>query len=202
MNQLPEQTESGTAPPNLVDLQEVRTRRITSGTALPQRERLLQQPSPPSSTSPARLSDEPLFSAIQATIQKIAARAKNEFFEDGVDNELSRAIEPLLHDYGSIVIDALSELYHTRLLNAEMASEILPWLGRAEVKDSLDHQVRFWFLVYSLRDDHAAIRSGAALGLASLEDPRAALYLRRQAELETIELLRSRLIKAAEQLSS
>ena len=123
-------------------------------------------------------------------------------FEDGVHNELSRAIQPLLQQYGQLTVDALSDLYITRLIGPAMISEVLPWLGRTEVRDSLDRNSRFWFLVYSLRDSNASVRGEAALGLASLDDKRAIPYLQQAAASESIQLLRRRLRKAADELLS
>ncbi|MGD0765827.1 MAG: hypothetical protein ABR978_05925 [Dehalococcoidia bacterium] len=127
--------------------------------------------------------------------------ALDEVFEDGIDNAFSRTIPTLLERHGHIVIDALNDLYAGGLMPAHLFSEILPWLGRTQTRDRLDHNARFWFLVLSLRDSHSSVRSGAALGLASLGDYRAITHLRTAAASETIALLRCRLTQIADELS-
>ena len=202
MTTRPKQPQSATVPDNIVEFPTYRSVNISPATALPSQQALPPLTAYPSSTSLPPPQEDALLALIQSDIQRTAAHVQHEVFEDGIDNELSRTIQRLLRDYGAAVIYALSDLYLARLLDSELFSEILPWLGRTESRDRIDHEARFWSLAYSLRDADPSIRSSAALGLASLEDVRAAPLLRRQAESENIELLRRRLAKAADELSA
>jgi hypothetical protein len=156
----------------------------------------------PQSTSAAKPAvPDFLPTLLQAEIQRIARLSDDEAFEDGVETELSRGASYLLERYGAHAARAMSDLYLAGLLKPVILSELLPWLGRADETDSIDHETRFWLLVYSLRDSHPFVRSGAALGLAALGDRRAVPYLRREAQTESIGLLRDRLISVADELS-
>lgn len=133
-------------------------------------------------------------------LTRLVHSIEEQAFEDGVENDLSRGVERLIKRYGTATIDALSRLYFSGVVSPAILSEGLLWLG--QIEDDESYESRFCFLVYCLRDDEPAVRSSAALGLAFLEDPRAVPYLRREARVERIDLLRSRLEKVADELSA
>jgi hypothetical protein len=156
---------------------------------------------PESTSSPKPAAPDFLPTLLQTQIQRLARFSDEETFEDGIETELSRGVSYLLERYATPAVQAISDLYLAGLLNPVILSEILPWLGRTQQSDTMDRDSRFWLLVYCLRDPHPFVRSGAALGLAALDDPRAVPYLLREAQTERIPLLRERLINVAEELS-
>ena len=87
----------------------------------------------------------------------------------------SRAVR-LIGEYGEKVVIELAFLILHDQVNAEIVAEALRWLGHME--DMRSYQRRLWLLERSLFTTSARLRDGAALGLASLDDPHAAQYLR------------------------
>lgn len=151
-----------------------------------------------SSVSTATTQHESLEAELE--LRRTLNSVPDELFEDGVENELSRAIPRLVARFGAAAVEAIARLYLGRMVPRDIMSEVLRWLGRVE--DEATCEARFWFLIYCLRDDSPAVRSAAALGLASLEDVRAVPYLRREAGAESIGLLRCRLEKVANELGA
>jgi len=189
-------------PPNVVEFPSAVRRVLSSRTAglfetIP--DALKSEPS--SSTAVPQLgiaaAERQLLEA-ERELQRMANLAGDEVFEDGVENEVSRAIPPLVARFGSAAIEAVARLYLGHAIAGDVVSEVLRWIGAADHEASRDS--RFWFLVYCLRDGDSRVRSAAALGLASLEDARAVPYLRREAQVEGVGLLRSRLEKVANEL--
>jgi hypothetical protein len=136
----------------------------------------------------------------EAEFVRLIQSTDDEAFEAGVENELSLGIERMIQQYGPQGVYAIGSLYLSGTMSPTMLAEALPWLG--QVEDDTTHEPIYWFLVYCLRDGHPWVRSSAALGLASMEDSRAAPYLRREARTESIRLLQSRLQKVADELAS
>ena len=190
---------------NVIELRTVRRRRQSSArTAAPFASTPTPlAPQPRSSTA----SMEPRatttqWQSLEAELELVRALnlVHDEIFEDGVENELCAAIPRLIGRFGPAAVEATARLYLEEAMAVDVLAEVLRWLGRVEHEPSRD--ARFWFLIYCLRDDSPAVRSAAALGLASLEDTRAVPYLRRQAHTEPIDLLGRRLEKVANELAS
>ena len=139
-----------------------------------------------------------------STNAEIRLRRILDFFEsthdDKNDLQLSRVIEELLQQYGDSAVEALRRLYLSRGALPLVLSELLAWFGRTDSVST--HLNRFWLLVRCLSDRDPSIRSGAALGLAALEDANAVSYLQSQARTETVSLLRLRLEKVARELDA
>jgi HEAT repeat protein len=128
------------------------------------------------------------------------AAAKDEYFEDGMESEFSRRLIRLLGEYGEKAVIELAFLILHDQVNAEIASEALRWLGHME--DTRSYQKRLWLLERSLFTPSARIRDGAALGLASLDDPHAVRYLRRAIDQESYPELRSDMEQVLAQLET
>lgn len=169
------------------------TRRDSNVIDLPTERRLRK-----SSVSTATTQRESLEADLE--LRRTLNSVPDELFEDGVENELSRAIPRLIARFGDAAVQAVARLYLARMVPHDIMSEVLRWLGRVEDEASCD--ARFWFLIYCLQDDNLTVRSAAALGLASLEDVRAVPYLRREAGAEPTGLLRCRLEKVANELGA
>lgn len=103
--------------------------------------------------------------------------AKEQVFEDGMESEFSKELISLVKKYGDAAMEVVADLITNERVNAEVASEALRWLGRMDHLTS--YHFRRWLLERSLRCSSAMVRDGAALGLASLNDPHAIPYLKR-----------------------
>lgn len=126
--------------------------------------------------------------------------AKEQVFEDGMESNFSRELISLVEKYGNTAIGVITRLVVTEQANAEVASEALRWLGRME--HSLTYQSRMFLLERSLYSRSARIRDGAALGLASLDNPHAIPHLRRAIHREKNRLLRNCLEQVLFQLEN
>jgi len=102
--------------------------------------------------------------------------AKEQVFEDGMESEFSKELISLVKKYGDAAMEVVADLITNERVNAEVASEALRWLGRMD--HSTSYHFRRWLLERSLGCSSAMVRDGAALGLASLNDPHAILYLK------------------------
>lgn len=102
--------------------------------------------------------------------------AKEQDFEDGMESEFSKKLASLVKKYGNAAMKVVADLVIHERVNAEVASEALRWLGRMDHPTSC--HFRRWLLERSLGCSSAMVRDGAALGLASLDDPHAIPYLK------------------------
>ena len=195
--------EASTATPKLIDFEAFRRSRESSARTAEPFESIatLRRPEPGSSTATTeRRTTTTQRQSLEAELELRRALnlVQDDVFEDGVENEVSRAVPRLVACFGSAAVEATARLYLDRLLAPDIMSEVLRWLGHVE--DEASSEACFWFLIYCLRDSDPRVRSAAALGLASLEDARAVPYLQREAQVERIGLLRSRLEKVADEL--
>jgi hypothetical protein len=114
--------------------------------------------------------------AIDQEITIMFESAKEQDFEDGMESEFSRSLVSLVRKYGNAVMEIVAGFIIYERVNAEVASEALRWLGRMD--DPTSYHFRRWLLERSLGCSSAIVRDGAALGLASVDDPHAIPYLR------------------------
>lgn len=113
---------------------------------------------------------------IDQEIGMLFRAAKEQDFEDGMESELSKGLVSLIKKYGNAAMEVTADLLIYERVDAEVASEALRWLGRMDHPPSYDF--RRWLLERSLRCSSAVVRDGAALGLASSDDPHAIPYLK------------------------
>lgn len=137
---------------------------------------------------------------IDQEIERLFEAAKEQIFEDGMESDFSRGLVSLVEKYGDIAIGVITRLVVTEQANAEVASEALRWLGRME--HPFTYRSRIFLLKRSLYSRSARIRDGAALGLASLDDPQAVPSLRRAIQREKNRLLRNNLEQVLFQLEN
>src|SRR5262249_31116079 len=116
--------------------------------------------------------EEPLGETIKALFRE----AKEVAFEDGMETEFSKELIRLVKRHGKSAMEVVTALLVNDNFNAEVSSEALRWLGRMDHPSS--YRDRLWLLERSLFSPSVLIRDGAALGLASLDDPHAIPYLR------------------------
>jgi HEAT repeat protein len=133
-------------------------------------------------------------------IKALFREAKEVAFEDGMETEFSKELIRLVKRHGKSAMEVITALLVNENVDAEVASEALRWLGRMDHPPS--YRDRLWLLERSLFSSSALIRDGAALGLASLDNPHAIPYLRQAIEQEKYASLREDLEQVLEQLES
>jgi len=148
-----------------------------------------------SSTLPPDQPDE-----ISNEFEILFDKAKEEVFEDGMESEFSKNLVFLIKKYGNAAIVVLERLIGAEQVNTEVASEAMRWLGHLE--HPITYRSRLHLLERSLHNLSTRVRDGAALGLASLDDPHAIPYLKWAIEREEYEELRHDLEQVLTQLES
>jgi hypothetical protein len=114
--------------------------------------------------------------AVDQEITNMFDAAKEQDLEDGMESEFSTSLLSLVRKYGNAAMEVVAGLIIYERVNAEVASEALRWLGH--MADPTSYHFRRWLLERSLRCSSAMVRDGAALGLASMDDPHAIPYLK------------------------
>ena len=135
---------------------------------------------------------------IRARVRSAFEAARDEVFEDGMESGLSRELEALVAEKGTAAVGAIAELVLKEKVEPEAASEALRCLGQMEHASS--YLYRRQTMEKSLSSLAAIVRDGAALGLASMDDPRAIPYLEKAIEKEELDYLRKNLMQVLEQL--
>ncbi len=138
--------------------------------------------------------------AVSQSIVMLFEKARDEFFEDGMESVFSRKLVSLVQEYGNAAVEAIASLTFEGKANAEVAAEGLRWLGHMDHPSSYDSRRRL--LEKSLFSSSARIRDGAALGLASLDDPAAIPNLGKAIEREPHAELREDLEQVLAQLEA
>jgi hypothetical protein len=108
--------------------------------------------------------------------------AKDELFEDGIETEFSRAVAAFIAQHGTKAVDALTKLILSGKADSSISAEALLWIARIEHPRS--YLERLWLLERSLVNPVPQVRDAAALGLGSLDDPRAIKYVQQAIDLE------------------
>lgn len=121
-------------------------------------------------------------------------------FEDGMESYFSEHLISLVRTYGPFSKDILAQIFEDSTISPEVLSEALRWLGRME--DQPSYEARLWLLERALNSSSPTVRDGASLGLASLDDPRAARYLQAAIESEQIPDLRRDMEDVLSQLTN
>ena len=138
--------------------------------------------------------EEPLGEISKALFRE----AQSITFEDGMETEFSRKLVRLVRQYGKTAMEVITTLIVNDNVDAEVAAEALRWLGRMDHLPS--YHDRLWLLEKSSFSTSVLVRDGAALGLASLDDPHAIPYLQRAIEQEKYASLRKDLEQVRDQL--
>jgi len=118
--------------------------------------------------------------------------------EDAIESEFSRLLELLVKAYGSLAVEEIDRLINSNETSDDTAWHALRWLGRMHHGPS--YQDRLKAVENSLRSQRAVLRDGAALSLASIDDPHAAPYLELAIAVEPDYDLRQDMITILEQL--
>lgn len=135
---------------------------------------------------------------IRLTLGDLLADAREEAFEDGMESQFSKSLISYIKRYGNAAVQVLTEYVLSKHVNAEIASEILRWIGHIEDVSTIES--RLWLLGRSLLSPSSRVRDAATLGIAFLNDPQAIPLLEAAIERERIQELREDMEQILEDL--
>jgi hypothetical protein len=135
---------------------------------------------------------------LTAEFHRLVSSADEEVFEDGMETAFSNGLIAFVKRYGDLAIDVLAGHIIGETINAEVAAEVLRWIGQMD--DVKTHHKRRWLLERCLNCSSARVRDGAVLGLSFLDDPHAIPYLESAIEHESIHELRRDMEQVLDQL--
>jgi len=121
-------------------------------------------------------------------IKQIFDLADDEAFEDGIESLFSRTLVSFIEKYGKEAIQSLSPLFINEQINPAIIAEALRWIGRMEHLPT--YSDRLLLLEQCLFYSSPYVRDGAALGIASMNEPHAIPSLRLAIKKESISELR------------
>lgn len=126
--------------------------------------------------------------------------ATSEYFEDGMEGNFSKALVLMIKVHGTSALNVIARLVSYGQVGAEVAAEALRRIGNMNHPPT--YHTRLMMLGRSLQAKSAFIRDGAALGLASLDDPAAIPWVKQAVEREKIKELREDLLLVLDQLEN
>lgn len=138
--------------------------------------------------------------AVSRTVVALFEEARDEIFEDGMESDFSRKLIALVRRHGNAAVEAIASLIAEEGADPEVSAEALRWLGHMEHPWS--YNSRRWLLEWSLLSSLPRVRDGAALGLASLDDPAAIPYLVQAIKREPYAQLREDMQQVLAQLEA
>jgi hypothetical protein len=124
----------------------------------------------------------------------------SEQFDTGSESSLGRHVQQLVRQHPGAGPDALKDAILAGNVPSEAAWEALRWLGCMEHAQS--RAARLWLLESCLQSSSARVRDGAALGLATIDDPHAIPALGEAIAVEQIPELREDLRQVLAQLEA
>ncbi len=136
----------------------------------------------------------------EAKFRSVFEQGAEEKFEDGMESEFSRELESLVKAYGAASKPILARLLEDASISPAVWAEALRCLGRLD--DPASREARLWVLEKGLTSPFLIIRDGAALGLASMDDPSAIPYLQLAVDSERVPELRTDMEQVLSQLAS
>jgi len=126
--------------------------------------------------------------------------AAGQFFEDGMETDLSRGLVSMIQEFGGVAVVEVAHLILREDASPDVASEALRWIGRLQHRSTYDQ--RLWLLCESLKCASPKVRDGAVLGLASMDDAAAIPHIRSAIGREDCRLLAEDMQQALRQLES
>jgi hypothetical protein len=145
-------------------------------------------------------SKEKLSTNLHDEFKQLFELAVDEEFEDGFESLFSRSLVSFIEKYDKKAIEALTPIFINEQINPEITAEALRWIGRIEHIPT--HNDRQQLLERCLCCSSPYIRDGAALGIASMNDPHAIPSLKLAIKKETIFELRKDMKQVLFQLES
>lgn len=108
---------------------------------------------------------------IENEITKLLSWGSDIEFEQGMENDFTRALEKMVLNYSVLAIDMLSDAINQRKFNEDLISEIAQYLGI--IIDEATNFKRRLLLLHLLEHDSNIVRYGAIIGLELLNDSKA-----------------------------
>ena len=121
-------------------------------------------------------------------IKTLFSVASDETFEEGMDSHFSKSLTSIIEQYGDTAVAVSSDISVRPETNSEVAYEAMRLFGRIDHLST--HKKRMGALIRGLQHPLPRVRDGAALGLASMDDPQAIPALREAIQQEPCEELR------------
>jgi len=138
--------------------------------------------------------------AIAQNIESLLTIARDEHFEDGMNSNLSVGLQVLFRNFSAEFARVLGERLTKGGISARILAEMFYALGQIEDDNTKDW--RMATLVDFLKSPSPVVRDAAAVGLAYLDDKRAAPYLREAMDRESSETLKEDIRAVVEQLTA
>ncbi len=135
---------------------------------------------------------------LRRRIESLFAAASDEVFEEGMNSRFSERLASMIEQYEIPAVLVSSDLSILPETNSEVAYETMRLFGR--IDHSATYEERMNALTRGLRHSLPRVRDGAALGLASLNDPQAAPALKKAIDQERCQELRDDMEQVLEQL--
>lgn len=136
---------------------------------------------------------------VESKLAAAFALAGQEWFEDGIESDFSRALSTLVHTYGDTAISVVETFLGSPTTNTEVAVEAAQWLG--EVDHPASYRYRKTLLErLLLTAPSTRLRHGAAAGLAAMDDPSSLSALVKARDRESNRRLRHFLELVVDQL--
>jgi len=108
-------------------------------------------------------------------VERLFMAAKGEYFEDGMESPFSRGLLDVVRSGGACARELLTYWIVLEKTSPEVAAEALRWIGSMD--DGPSYLFRRWLLERCLAMPSMAVRDGAAIGLAAMDDPHSAPFL-------------------------
>ncbi len=136
--------------------------------------------------------------AITRTLNVLVEGARDEYFEDGVESNLSAGLRILFRNYAESFARILDERLKKSDIGPWILTAVLHTIGN--IDDDATRDWRLATLVGHLKAPSPLIRDAAAVGLSYLDDKRAIPYLREAIARETNKDFQEDLSSVVEQL--
>lgn len=135
---------------------------------------------------------------INESLDRLYKLAEEEWFEDGMQSNLSVGLEVLLRHYPAETMSELSKLLKKGSVKQAGLLETLKVLGRVESVET--REARLYTILDFLTHSSVVLRDAALVGLCLLNDQRALAYLERTAAREDDPFFRGELEEVINQL--
>ena len=135
---------------------------------------------------------------VMREIEALFAAARDEDFEDGMESRFSKGLVSMIRTHGNAATEAITSIIVQENANSEVVYEAMRWLGH--IDDPPTYEERLCLLQRGLYYSLVRVRDGAALGLASLDDPHAIPSLKQAIEREQCGELRADMMQVLAQL--